>query len=121
MLEKLQGIFFTTKGRLNRLTYFKYSVCLSVVLFLVAFVVLFFATIISGSEDGFLVKAFQAIISFAGFIAYLTLAVRRLHDLDKKEFFVVLTLIPVINFFFALYLLFFPGTQGTNRYGEQPL
>ena len=120
MLEKIKEIFLTTKGRLNRLTYFKYSIFLSIILFFVAFVMSFFAMLISGSEDGFLVKAVEAIISFAGFIAYLTLVVRRLHDLDKKEWLIVFSLIPAVNFLFALYLLFFPGTPGRNQYGEQP-
>ena len=120
MLEKFRQMFFTTKGRLNRMNYFLYSLGLGIIAFLITFVVSFIIIISSGSTESFTYKAFETAIYFVWFISYLTLAVRRLHDLDKKEWLVVLNLIPVINFFFAIYLLFFPGTPGRNQYGEQP-
>ena len=120
MLEKFKEMFFNIKGRLNRKNYFLYSLALGVVSFIITFVLGFFVILISGSEDSFLMKAFETAIYFVWFISYLTLATRRLHDLDKKEWLIILNLIPGINLLFALYLLFFPGTPGRNQYGEQP-
>ncbi len=47
----------------------------------------------------------------------LIFTIRRLHDLDKSGTLALLLLIPLINFFFALYLIFAPGTKGDNRFG----
>lgn len=56
----------------------------------------------------------------AGFIFSLSLMVRRLHDLGKEWFWVFLAFIPVVTFFFSLYLLFFKGEQRANAYGPVP-
>ena len=76
--------------------------------------------LVTGNEENFLMKAMEVAVYFVWFISYLTLVTRRLHDLDKKEWLIVLSLIPLVNVLFALYLLFFPGTEGRNKYGEQP-
>lgn len=60
-------------------------------------------------------------------ILRISLSVRRLHDLDKPGWFLLiqaLFFIPGINlilFIFNLYLLFAPGTKGANKYGDDPL
>ena len=48
---------------------------------------------------------------------YIVITARRLHDLDKSGWMMLLLLLPVINIFFILYLLLAPGTAGLNRYG----
>ena len=47
-------------------------------------------------------------------------AVRRLHDGDKSGWFLLLSFIPFVNFYF-LYLLIKQGTLGPNRFGPSPL
>ena len=54
-------------------------------------------------------------------IAYLMLDIRRLHDVNKSGWFVLLTFIPAVTPFFYLYLFLMPGTDGNNQYGENPL
>lgn len=54
------------------------------------------------------------------FIFILSLMIRRLHDLGKEWFWVFLTFIPIVTFFFSLYLLFFKGEQRANAYGPVP-
>jgi len=50
---------------------------------------------------------------------YFPLSVRRLHDLNSSGWYVFLTFVPFCQFF-ILWLMFKEGTEGTNRYGEQP-
>lgn len=50
----------------------------------------------------------------------LTQGVKRLHDLDKSGWLVLLMFIPLVNFVFGLYLLFADGTVGPNQYGADP-
>lgn len=44
-------------------------------------------------------------------------AIRRLHDLGKSGWLSLLFLIPIVNFFFWLWLLFFKGDHRENEYG----
>ena len=46
--------------------------------------------------------------------------VQRLHDLDKTGWLYLLFLVPLLNIFFGLYVLFARGTQGANRFGNPP-
>ena len=47
----------------------------------------------------------------------ITLMVRRLHDCDRSGWWWLLSLVPLLNAFFWLYLLLAPGTPGVNSYG----
>ena len=95
-------LFFTSEGRLNRKSYIYRSFFLSIVLFVV-----------------------QGILSFVLGIfqlaANIMMGVRRLHDLDKSGWWMLLLIVPLVNLFFCLYLLFFKGTEGPNEYGDDPL
>jgi uncharacterized membrane protein YhaH (DUF805 family) len=53
------------------------------------------------------------------FIPGIAVSVRRMHDLDKSGWMVLLALVPLVNFYY-LYLLLQPGTPGPNRYGPDP-
>lgn len=46
--------------------------------------------------------------------------IKRLHDLNQSGWLWLLGLIPIVNFFFGIYLLFGKGTDGANDYGEPP-
>ena len=48
-------------------------------------------------------------------------AIRRLHNLDKSGWFILIILIPIINVVFGWYLLLEKGTSGSNRHGSDPL
>ncbi len=48
----------------------------------------------------------------------LSVGVRRWHDLNQSGFLVLLGLIPFAGFVALIIQLFFPGTRGSNKYGE---
>ena len=52
-------------------------------------------------------------------IPNLSVTVRRLHDVDKSGWFILLGLIPLVGFY-LLYLYCQPGTAGANRFGPDP-
>lgn len=101
--------FFNYKGRLNRKRYFFRILISSFLLGLVAG----FLNLISP------VLAFPVYILSA--IVGVMLAIRRCHDLNKSGWFYLLLLIPIVNIFVGLYLLFAMGTIGPNQYGPDPL
>ncbi len=75
----------------------------------------------SNSRGGFGIGVLIGIAALAGGI-WFTIAqdVKRLHDVDKSGWFLLLALIPIVNFILGLYMLFADGTVGPNRYGADP-
>lgn len=108
---------FTTDGRLNRLRYLKYQVFWSLTVAIVGFI----GGFVTSDAESILITVPARILSLVGSIGGIMLTVRRLHDLDKSGWFILLALVPIVNMFFAIYVLFFKGTDGSNRFGADPL
>lgn len=51
----------------------------------------------------------------------LVASVKRLHDLNKSGWLVLLMLVPILGFLVLLYLGIATGTSGSNRYGSDPI
>lgn len=101
--------FFNYKGRLNRKRYFFRILISSFLLELVAGILNLISPVLA-----FPVCVLSAIVG-------VMLAIRRCHDLNKSGWFYLLLLIPIVNIFVGLYLLFAMGTIGPNQYGPDPL
>ena len=61
------------------------------------------------------------IYSAAMWFLYLSVSIRRLHDIDKSGWWYLLVLIPIIGGLILLWWYAQPGTSGTNKYGNNPL
>ena len=64
--------------------------------------------------------ALYALYALATIIPGLGVAVRRLHDVDKSGWFILIALIPFIGSIWLLVLFCTEGTKGTNKYGNDP-
>ena len=117
MLENIKNAVFTTEGRLNRLRYFKYTLILGLCFGIVGFIV----GRIFPAENSFVGDTLQTLLTIPMAVGSVMLQIRRLHDLDRSGWFVLISAIPGINFLFGIYLLLAKGTDGTNRYGYDPL
>ena len=141
---------FTTKGRLNRLRYFKYHFSLFLILAILEFVI-FFTFGFFNSVNKILTIILLLIAVFTCIfilVAQIMLAIRRLHDLNYSGWYYLLWLIFIMiasttykvadktdNIYFlicslifdllclafSLCMLFKKGTVGTNKYGADPL
>ena len=113
--ETWRDKYLNWEGRLNRKPYIWRGI------FLNCFA--YFATRISFFLFGdSTLAAFLAFgVSLLCFLSASSLSIRRLHDLDRNGWFWLLCFIPLVNFFLGIYLLFFRGTKGENRYGPDPL
>ena len=63
------------------------------------------------------------VYALAMFLPGLAVAIRRLHDTDKSGWWVLIGIIPVINYIGGFVLLIFycmDGTKGPNRFGSSP-
>jgi len=117
MLEKI----FTTKGRLNRLAYLKYMIGFSVVSFLINFIVAFVFVALTGNQESTVLNILSVIVTLPMTIGSIMAGIRRLHDLNRSGWFMLIVLIPIVDVIFGLYMLFRRGTEGSNKYGEDPL
>lgn len=107
--------FFDLQSRIGRLRYLAYGLGLWLLASVPAFVgSLLFAV------SGVLGMAVLALTYIAAIVLSIGFGVRRLHDLDKSGWWLLLMIVPLVNLGLAIYLLFFPGTIGENRFGSQP-
>lgn len=103
-------LLFTTRGRLDRGTYWVASV-----LIWTAFYVLFNVV-----EDVFSFTATWVLYPFLFWALYAT-ATKRLHDAGRSAWWLTLLMVPVFGPVVLLVLLgFMRGTKAGNRYGEMP-
>lgn len=119
-MELLNEIY-TTEGRLNRWRYFKYQIIWVLISAVVGAILGFIGGLLSGNAESLLVTVPTGMWSFAAGIGSIMLGIRRLHDLNKSGWFMLLLLIPLINLVFALYVYLAPGQVGANKYGADPL
>jgi uncharacterized membrane protein YhaH (DUF805 family) len=114
---------FSTHGRVGRTYYFWHSAIATAVLL----GLLYLASLIEeryGHESD-VIEATVGLFNLIAFAAYFATeycaTVRRLHDLNRPSSQFFLLLIPLYNVLFELFLLFAPGTDGPNRFGDDPL
>lgn len=116
------------KGRFNRLSYLGWYGLLSIswsVLFtlIIAISASFSVNNVQVHEP--ILSAFSGIgaialtaLWFVGFYFQIVFLTRRLHDLNKTGWLCLLLLVPMIQFFFILYVLLAKGTPHRNDYGD---
>jgi uncharacterized membrane protein YhaH (DUF805 family) len=67
------------------------------------------------------VNPIGALASLALFLPGLAVSIRRLHDIDRVGWWVLLAFIPVIGAIVLIYWACLRGTVGANRFGPDPL
>jgi uncharacterized membrane protein YhaH (DUF805 family) len=72
----------------------------------------------ASSELGY--GIFYGIYALAMFIPGLAVAVRRLHDVGKSGWMLLIAFIPLIGAIWLLVLLLTDSQEGTNNWGENP-
>ena len=50
----------------------------------------------------------------------LAMSVKRLHDIDRSGFWILISFIPIVNFLLIFILYLIPGTDGENHFGPEP-
>lgn len=102
-------------GRIGRVRYLCYTMVLTLILM--------FAVGLATA----VLSMINPMLAMLGMILYLPalaasfiMAIRRLNDMNQSGWLCILTLIPIVNIFVGLWLVFGPGTQGSNSYGLPP-
>ena len=75
----------------------------------------------AGSAGGSLFGILIGIVAGIASIWFsLAQGVKRLHDLNKSGWLILICCVPIIGWVFSLYMLFADGTVGPNPYGADP-
>ncbi|MEM7710586.1 MAG: DUF805 domain-containing protein [Pseudomonadota bacterium] len=86
--------------------------------FAASFVLSFLERLFTGGEPGN--GLLGAIFSLAALIPSLAVSVRRLHDIDRTGWWLLLGLVPLVGVIVLLIFYVLPGTPGANRFGSNP-
>ena len=117
------GKYATFSGRAQRSEYWWW--------FLFSFIVLNICNLI----DGFVVapllgfpafdqeagSPISLVMSLVFLLPNLAVGIRRLHDLDKSGWWCLIAFIPIIGIIVIIYWFVHRGTEGANRFGDDPL
>lgn len=116
---------FSPGPRIGRLRYLAYSFGMSMLFMFVMGIVAGIVVAILMSALG--EAAVMPIVMVIYGIFYLVLIViniifgiKRLHDLNQSGWLSIILFIPLVGFFFYLYMLFAPGSDDANRFGNPP-
>jgi uncharacterized membrane protein YhaH (DUF805 family)/Tfp pilus assembly protein PilE len=107
--------FFDLNSRIGRLRYLAYSMGLLLLTLVAALLCGMVYRVSSG-----LGMALFAIMYIAMLVLSIAFGVRRMHDQDRSGWWMLMIIIPVANLVLLVLLLFVPGSDGENSFGEQP-
>ena len=99
------GKLFTADGRVGRKDWIIWIVAIAIIFGIIGYLL---------GDRGSLV---QAVLSIIAGIAGIFMGIKRLHDLNKSGWFYLLSLVPLVNIAFAIYLIVWKGDDGVNQYG----
>ncbi len=119
-VDTLKNRYADFKGRASRSEYWYFMLFSLIIGIILAFLDSLIGT---APDDKAGAGILGTIFSIATFIPALSLAIRRLHDIGKKGWWVLAGVIPIVNFIGIFVLLFFfikDSQPGSNEYGPNP-
>lgn len=74
--------------------------------------------VFGGGENS--IGVFGLIYSLAVFLPSLAVSARRLHDIDRTAWWLLLCLVPIVGWLVLLVFAMLEGSKGDNRFGPDP-
>lgn len=125
-MADLDKVYFSPVGRIKRLPYFLYAIALLLIMVVFEIGIMMFGSVYT-LQPGIInmVPTVIWIIEITLYIlivySMVILSIKRLHDRNHSGWWLAIGLIPILTPFMLIYLLFFPGTSGANRFGNPSL
>jgi uncharacterized membrane protein YhaH (DUF805 family) len=112
---------FSFSGRIGRLRYLAYSMGSYLLLMLVMVPLLGLSTFMGGEPEVSMIgMGIMVAVYVPAIVVWIMFAKRRLNDLNRSGWWFLLALVPIVNFLVSIYMLFFSGTDGDNKFGPAP-
>ena len=109
----LKRYLFSFEGRATRLEYWMFNVAVFIGLIIVSII-----GAVLGEEAATIIIYLFGLVYIWSLIA---IQVKRWHDRDKSGWWILINFIPIIGFWALIENGFLRGTEGMNRFGEDPL
>lgn len=106
---------FTFSGRRNRKSYLFYTLAVTAITLVAAFVIGFLSAATGG------LGIILAVLLLPVIVSSWAVGSQRCRDFGWTGWAILLTMIPYLGLVFVVILLVVPGTVGENRYGPDPL
>ena len=103
-------------GRARRMEYWYFVLFNIIVAIVLSLVDRLIGTFFAGQNIGLL----SGLYGLAVLIPSLAVTVRRLHDIDRTGWWILINLIPLVGTIVLLVFALTPGTPGSNRFGPDP-
>lgn len=116
--DGLKEDYFSFNWRINRKTFLIRNIVLFLTIAILTLLQFFLKDFKTPSLSLIFVHFLLFFCCIFILISQVSLSIRRFHDLNKNGWFILLGIIPIINFFIMIYLYFFKGTVGLNKFGE---
>jgi uncharacterized membrane protein YhaH (DUF805 family) len=113
VVDTLKNRYAKFTGRAGRREYWMFVLAY----ILAAIAAMIVGRIALGASGG---QFLYTLVVLAALIPSLALGFRRLHDIDKSAWWLLIGLIPLIGGLVLLYFAVKPGTVGPNQYGPDP-
>jgi uncharacterized membrane protein YhaH (DUF805 family) len=117
-----QPKIFSFNGRIGRMRYLAYGIGVNMLLSVVILPLLGASAAMGGDPTTSLLGMVAiGVFYLITIVVSVMFAKRRLNDLNRSGWWFLLFIIPVVNLLLAIYLIFFPGTDGSNKFGPAPV
>ena len=106
-------------GRSRRMEYWMFTLVHAIILFVLCIGITGFGVLKQpaiGATSGLIAAAY----GLAALIPCFVVTVRRLHDINKTGWWILISLVPVAGGIALLVMTFLEGTRGANQYGPDP-
>lgn len=119
--DTYQPKIWALSGRLGRIRYLAYlNISMIILMFPIGILAAVLLPTFATNDAAGLGAAVTILLYIPILVVSFILAKRRLNDLDHSGWWSIVMFIPFLNILIGLYLVFGPGTAGTNRFGKQP-
>jgi len=111
-------LYFSFKGRISRSTYLQKGILPWLLLSIISYYIILVHLNVDADSEMTLIGVLNLIF----LIPSLSINVKRCHDRNRSGWFQLILLIPVIGgLWFLIEMWFIKGTDGVNKYGQDPL
>ena len=108
-------------GRIGRLRYLAYGIGANLLMMLVMIPLIGASAFMGGEAATSTIGMIGMVVFYAATIVVSVMfGKRRLNDLNRSGWWFLLFLVPIANLVLAIYMLFFPGSDGGNNFGPAP-
>lgn len=103
-------------GRARRMEYWMYALIAFIIGLVIGFIEMLLGFYDNGASFGVLSLLYNLFLLIPG----IAVSVRRLHDLGKSGWWLLIAFIPIVGLIWLLVLFFTEGESGSNEYGPDP-